>query len=199
MALYTSCTVTTQSWLLLELHLLFCAVAKYKPTTNVTSYLMFLDTSMTSVNIMSDAAPAENNTDNTKSSFYSFNSKLWSTNSNWGQWLTWSAAFGHWIYNETVCSLLQLLLLLSLDLNEARDDAVLRWQWHQLDHMQSVPCSRQITTPTPHHSIFIGRMLFLMPKQQYMSGWADISEIYCSSRCSCAHIEPSEGEINWTW
>jgi len=28
---------------------------------------------------------------------------------------------------------------------------------------QSAPCSRQITTPTPHHSIFTGRMLFLMP------------------------------------
>ena len=25
----------------------------------------------------------------------------------------------------------------SLDLNEARDDGVLRWQWHQLDHMQT--------------------------------------------------------------
>jgi len=28
---------------------------------------------------------------------------------------------------------------------------------------QSAPRSRQITTPTPHHSIFTGRMLFLMP------------------------------------
>jgi len=27
---------------------------------------------------------------------------------------------------------------------------------------QSAPHSRQITTPTFHHSIFIGRMLFLM-------------------------------------
>ena len=26
----------------------------------------------------------------------------------------------------------------SLDLNEARDDGVLGWQWHQLDHMQSL-------------------------------------------------------------
>jgi len=24
----------------------------------------------------------------------------------------------------------------SLDLNEARDDGVLEWQWHQLNHMQ---------------------------------------------------------------
>jgi len=26
----------------------------------------------------------------------------------------------------------------SQDLNEARDDEVLRWQWHQLDHMQTI-------------------------------------------------------------
>jgi len=28
---------------------------------------------------------------------------------------------------------------------------------------QSAPRSRQITTPTPHHSIYTGRMLFLRP------------------------------------
>ena len=42
----------------------------------------------------------------------------------------------------------------SLDLNTARDDGVLGWQWHQLDYMQSAPRFRQITTPTPHHSMF---------------------------------------------
>jgi len=39
----------------------------------------------------------------------------------------------------------------SPDLNEGR------MRWYQLDHMQTVctsPRSRQITTPTPHHSIF---------------------------------------------
>jgi len=35
---------------------------------------------------------------------------------------------------------------------------------------QSAPRSRQITTPTtPHHSIFIGWMFFLMPNQQCQS------------------------------
>ena len=34
---------------------------------------------------------------------------------------------------------------------------------------QSAPHSRQITIPTPHHSIFTGWMLFLMPNQQYQS------------------------------
>ena len=54
-----------------------------------------------------------------------------------------------------------------LDLYEARDDEVLGCcgiSWTICK--QSAPCSRQITTPTPHHSIFTGRMLFLTPKQQ---------------------------------
>ena len=34
---------------------------------------------------------------------------------------------------------------------------------------QSAPHSRQITTPKPHHSIFTGRMLFLVPNQQCQS------------------------------
>ena len=34
---------------------------------------------------------------------------------------------------------------------------------------QSAPRSIQITTPTPHHSIFTGRMLFLAPNQQCQS------------------------------
>jgi len=31
---------------------------------------------------------------------------------------------------------------------------------------QSAPRSREITTPTPHHLIFTGLTLFLMPNQQ---------------------------------
>jgi len=34
---------------------------------------------------------------------------------------------------------------------------------------QSAPCFRQITTPTPYHSLFTGWMLFLMLNQQYQS------------------------------
>jgi len=58
----------------------------------------------------------------------------------------------------------------SLDLNEARDDGVLGCSgisWAICK--QSAPCSRQITTPTPQHSIFTGRMLFLMPNHQCQS------------------------------
>ena len=34
---------------------------------------------------------------------------------------------------------------------------------------KSAPCSRQITTPAPHRSIFTGRMPFLPPNQQRQS------------------------------
>jgi len=50
----------------------------------------------------------------------------------------------------------------SLDFNEARIDGVLECSgisWTICK--QSAPCCRQITTPIPHHSVFIGRMLFL--------------------------------------
>ena len=49
-----------------------------------------------------------------------------------------------------------------------RDDGAWRRQWYQPDHMEkkSAPRYRQLTTPTPRHSIFAGRMLFLMPDQQ---------------------------------
>jgi len=55
----------------------------------------------------------------------------------------------------------------SLDLNEARAGGVLEYSdisWTICK--QSAPRSRQITTPTPHQSIFTGWMLFLMPNQQ---------------------------------
>jgi len=55
----------------------------------------------------------------------------------------------------------------SLDLNEARDDGVMGCSgisWTTCK--QSAPCARQMTTPTPHHSIFTGRVLFLTPNQQ---------------------------------
>jgi len=58
----------------------------------------------------------------------------------------------------------------SLDLDEARDYGVLGCSgisW--IICKQSAPCSRQITTPTPRHSIFTGQMLFLAPNQQCQS------------------------------
>ena len=58
----------------------------------------------------------------------------------------------------------------SLDLNEAKDGGVrgcssISWTICK----QSAPRSRKITTPTPHHPIFTGRMLLLMPNQQCQS------------------------------
>jgi len=41
---------------------------------------------------------------------------------------------------------------------------------------KSAPCSRQITMPVPHHSVFTGRMPFLLPNQQRQSTegpWAE--------------------------
>ena len=39
----------------------------------------------------------------------------------------------------------------NLNFTEARDS---EWQWHQLGICKSPPCSRQITTPAPDHSVF---------------------------------------------
>ena len=41
----------------------------------------------------------------------------------------------------------------SLELNEARDDGVLRWQWHQLDHMQTICTSLQTDNHTNTSSL----------------------------------------------
>jgi len=52
-------------------------------------------------------------------------------------------------------------------LNEARDDGVLGWQWHQLDHMQTICTSLQTDNHTSTSSLsFAGQMLFLTPNQQ---------------------------------
>jgi len=39
----------------------------------------------------------------------------------------------------------------NLDFTEARDS---EWQWHQQGHMQVCTLLQQITTPTPHRSVF---------------------------------------------
>ena len=41
----------------------------------------------------------------------------------------------------------------SLDLNEARDDGVLGWLWHQLDHMQTICTSLQTDNHTNTSSL----------------------------------------------
>ena len=45
------------------------------------------------------------------------------------------------------------------------DDNGVSWTIYK----QSAPCSRQVTTPTPHHPTFTGRMLFLTPNRQRQS------------------------------
>jgi len=49
----------------------------------------------------------------------------------------------------------------NLDFAEARDS---QWQWHQLDHTQVFTL-----LPTDNHSVFTGRMPFLLPNQQCQS------------------------------
>ena len=52
----------------------------------------------------------------------------------------------------------------SLNSNEATDDGILGYGGiSSTICKQSAPRSGQITTSTPHHSIFTGQMLFLMP------------------------------------
>jgi len=40
-----------------------------------------------------------------------------------------------------------------MDLNEARDDGVLGWQWHQVDHMQTICTSLQTDNHTNTSSL----------------------------------------------
>jgi len=54
----------------------------------------------------------------------------------------------------------------SLDINEARDDGVLGWQWHQLDHIPTICTSLQTDTPSLE---FSSQILFKMPNQQHQS------------------------------
>jgi len=46
------------------------------------------------------------------------------------------------------------------------------------------PCSRQITMPAPHYSVFTGRMPFLPPNQQSQSteGQLSVKYSYCNGR-----------------
>jgi len=67
----------------------------------------------------------------------------------------------------------------SRDLNDARDDGVLGCSgisWTICK--QSAPRSRQITIPTPHHPIFLDRILFLTPSQQCQSTEGTHSETW---------------------
>jgi len=57
----------------------------------------------------------------------------------------------------------------SLDLNEARDDGVLGWQWHQLDHMQTICTSPQTDNHTNTSSLNFYRLDALPDAQPTVS------------------------------
>ena len=76
----------------------------------------------------------------------------------------------------------------NLDLNEARDNGVLRCSgisWTTCK--QSAPRCRQITTPTSHHSIYIftGQMLFKTPNR--VKALKPKYTIQQASKCSFSH------------
>jgi len=57
----------------------------------------------------------------------------------------------------------------SLDLNEARGDEVLGWQWHQLDHMQTICTSLQTDNHTNTPSLNFYRLEALPDAQPTVS------------------------------
>ena len=57
------------------------------------------------------------------------------------------------LYSRTTCVSRHQKGKTSLDLNEARDDGVWGWQWHQLDHMQTVCTSLQTDNHTNTSSL----------------------------------------------
>jgi len=61
----------------------------------------------------------------------------------------------------------------NLSFNEAQDaehgSGISRIACTSASSASFAPRSRQITTPAPHHSIFTGQMLFLMPNEQQQS------------------------------
>jgi len=73
-----------------------------------------------------------------------------------------------------------------------RDDGVLERggiSWTRCK--QSAPCFSQITTPTPHHSIFTDRMLFLTPNQLCQSTEG------IDNNCN-THTQPFNGLLSGT-
>jgi len=57
----------------------------------------------------------------------------------------------------------------SLDVNEARDDGVWGWQWHQLDHMQTICTSLQTDNHTNTPSLKFYRPCALPDAQPTVS------------------------------
>jgi len=63
---------------------------------------------------------------------------------------------------------------------------------------RSAPRSRQITTPTPHHSVFYGRTLFLTPNQQCQSTKSTVPAQYHFHLCLINFIEYGVGPLSQT-
>ena len=75
--------------------------------------------------------------------------------------------------------------------------------WDGPDHMQTICASlhsRQITTPTPHHSIFTGQMLFLTPNQQCQSTEGSVLKVKGILELKWRRFFRSfAGQKRWQW
>ena len=77
----------------------------------------------------------------------------------------------------------------SLDLNKARDDGVLGWQWHQLDHMQTICTSLQTDSHTNTNTR-------LHPFNGPLSGTTQVSR-YQKGKTNLDFTEARDSEWQW--
>jgi len=97
-----------------------------------------------------------------------------------------------WVTLLAIIKIIELLLHLcnglfsrpTLGKLEARDDGVLGWQWHQLDHMQTVCTSLQTHNHTSTSSLNFSRPLVLPDAQPTVSEhWRQIIEQAIIEHC----------------
>ena len=73
------------------------------------------------------------------------------------------------LFSRTTCVSRYQIGKTSLDLNEARDDGVLEWQWHQPEHMQTICTSLQTDNHTNTTSVKFYRLHALADAQPTVS------------------------------
>ena len=95
----------------------------------------------------------------------------------------------------------------SLDLNEARDDGVWGWQWHQLDHMQTICTSLQTdnhTNTLPLNFYRPGALPAAQPTvpkhwRQYLTFWLMLKYFRHSTLYLCIDLRLRNGAHERFW
>jgi len=82
-----------------------------------------------------------------------------------------------------------------LDLNETRDDGVLEWQWHQLDHMLTICTSLQTDNHTNTSSLNFYRPDALPDAQPTVSSTE--GRAAPKTEESCLHLRREVGRARW--